>query len=106
MHFTLPFLLSLAAGTASASTWTVQAFTEANCKGTMKTWSGDTAGTTNTMDFYSSILAQYDSDWTFSTFTGAGGNSGEEYKPATNVCQNPTDESKQAILSFTLASVS
>ncbi|KAJ5587132.1 uncharacterized protein N7459_002897 [Penicillium hispanicum] len=101
MRLELSVLLGLAAATASASKWTVQAFKDTNCAGESATWSNDVASSINTGDWYSSIAAQYESDWVFTAWTGAG-ETGQSYKTATNTCQDVASDA--AILSFTLAS--
>lgn len=99
MRFQIPVLLGFTAA-ASASTWIVEAFTETNCKGERMPWSGDEPVSQNTGNWYASIVAQYDSDWTFTAWTGAL-ETGDEAQPATNTCQNTANET--AILSFTMA---
>ncbi|KAJ5579670.1 uncharacterized protein N7459_005655 [Penicillium hispanicum] len=113
MHFNLPFLLGLA-GAASASAWTVEAFSQSGCKGTMKSWSGDNdtvtpgsglAGAIDTGKFYPSIVAQYGSNWTFSVWTGSMRGPREVYRlysPPTNICQDTTGDPTQSDLSFSM----
>ncbi|KAJ5623882.1 hypothetical protein N7510_000191 [Penicillium lagena] len=99
MRFELPILLGLAAA-ASASTWTVNAFTDTECQENPYTWSGDDAESINTGNWYSSIVASYPDGWTFTAWTGAE-ETGDAYQPAANTCQIPANG--DAVLSFTLA---